>query len=212
MNHFHQNIKQQWRTLLYLNTILIPRYYWKEEINTEALVDLYLLSDASTKAYGVVAYICWGNCKSFVIAKSHWNSSHSPNCNEWVLQLQHRCSEWWGLQLGIKSIQFTREVTAKLCSIGWTARWNWSSLTHTVWWRSQMSSGDIITPLQITYWLEASHFQLLKSGCMNHSGSDTRDQSKLPQRCFMYNLVAWKCKYYLNLMNSLLKNIMGRRW
>ena len=27
-------------------------------------------SDASTKAYGAVAYLCWGNCTSFVVTKA----------------------------------------------------------------------------------------------------------------------------------------------
>ena len=65
---------QLWQSLLHdlkhLNTISIPRYYWKDRTNTDTPIELHVFSDASTKAYGAVGYLRQGTYTSFVIAKS----------------------------------------------------------------------------------------------------------------------------------------------
>ena len=65
---------QLWQSLLHdlqhLNTISIPRYYWKDRTNTDTPIELHVFSDASNKAYGAVGYLRQGTCTSFVIAKS----------------------------------------------------------------------------------------------------------------------------------------------
>lgn len=66
--------QQLWQTLLHdlqhLNRISIPRYYWKDGINTDLPVELHLFPDASTKAYRAVDYLRQGTSTSFIIAKA----------------------------------------------------------------------------------------------------------------------------------------------
>ena len=63
-----------WQTLLcdlqHLNTISIPRYYWKDGITMVDPVELHIFSDASTKAYRSVGYLRQGTRISFIIAKA----------------------------------------------------------------------------------------------------------------------------------------------
>ena len=56
--------------LQHLNTISIPRYYWKDGITMVDPVELHIFSDASTKAYGSVGYLRQGIRISFIIAKA----------------------------------------------------------------------------------------------------------------------------------------------
>ena len=66
--------QQLWQTLLHdlqqLHTISIPRCYWKNESSTDAPVELHIFCDASTKAYGAVAYFRQSSETSFVISKA----------------------------------------------------------------------------------------------------------------------------------------------
>ena len=66
--------KQLWQTILHnlqqLHTISVPRYYWQNGSSTDAPVELYIFCDASTKAYGAVAYFRQGDETAFVIARN----------------------------------------------------------------------------------------------------------------------------------------------
>ena len=65
---------QLWQTILHdlsqLHTISVPRYYWQNGSSTDAPVELHIFCDASTKAYGAVAYFRQGNETAFVIARN----------------------------------------------------------------------------------------------------------------------------------------------
>ena len=67
----HQQI---WQTLQHdlqhLNQLSIPRYYWKNHTTSNLHTELHIFSDASTKAYGAVAYLRQGTSTSFIIAKA----------------------------------------------------------------------------------------------------------------------------------------------
>ena len=66
---------QLWQTILHdlhqSHTISFPRCYWKNGSSTDAPVELHIFCDASTKAYGAVAYFRQGNETAFVIARPY---------------------------------------------------------------------------------------------------------------------------------------------
>ena len=65
---------QLWQTILHdlqqLHTISVPRCYWQNGLSTDAPVELHIFCDASTKAYGAVAYFRQEDETAFVIARN----------------------------------------------------------------------------------------------------------------------------------------------